>query len=147
MEIRVIEFGGSLYQESVDLRDKLLRKPLGLVFNRSDLALEFDSIHLGCYNDSEKLIACLILKPISQEIVKMRQVAVDETCQGKGIGTYLVHASEHIASQMGFEIICLHARSVVTPFYERLDYKCIGAEFEEVGIPHYKMQKSIVDIL
>ena len=39
-----IEFGTPEYDESVRLRDLVLRKPLGLEFNPEDLALEYDSI-------------------------------------------------------------------------------------------------------
>ena len=37
----------------------------------------------------------------------------------------------------------LHARQVAVPFYERLGYSIVGEPFEEVSIPHFKMEKGL----
>ena len=73
----------------------------------------------------------------------MRQVAVASTWQGKGIGSMLVAESEKTASRLGFSLITLHARESAVPFYERLGYGRVGERFEEVTIPHFKMEKML----
>ena len=37
----------------------------------------------------------------------------------------------------------MHARETAVPFYERLGYATVGARFEEVTIPHFKMEKRL----
>ncbi len=111
---------------------------------KSDLEAEKDSFHLACYNENEaeEVIGCLVLKPIPESNeLKMRQVAVKENHQGKGVGRKLVEFSEEFAKQEAYTKMTLHAREVAKDFYLALDYKIVGEQFEEVGIPHYKMEK------
>jgi predicted GNAT family N-acyltransferase len=116
---------------------------LGLEYNLEDLEVENDSFHLACYSDNDELTGCLVLKPTDSNQLKMRQVAVKENQQGKGIGRKLVRFSEELAKEKGFLKMVLHARDVAKDFYLALDYKIIGEQFEEVGIPHFKMEKEI----
>ncbi len=141
MNLKLIQHNSPAYEETISLRDEILRKPLGMKYEKADLDAESDSFHLAYY-DKEEMIGCLVLKPIieSNEL-KMRQVAVKENQQGKGIGRKLVEFSEEFAKQKGFSKMTLHAREIAKDFYLALDYKIIGEQFEEVGIPHFKMEK------
>lgn len=137
----IIEFGTPQYGQLVSLRDLVLRKPLGLEFKVEDLSEEYSSIHLGCYNDHNELLACLVLKPISNEEVKMRQVAVFPNVQKQGAGTFLVQSSEVIAKSECFSKMVMSARLPAVPFYERMDYNIEGDVYQEVGVDHLKMWK------
>ncbi len=139
----LIDFGTPAYDEVVKLRDDILRKPLGLAFTPEYLAAEYDMFHLACYTDKHELIGCLILAPQENNDIKMRQVAVHEDCQGKGIGQFMVADSERIAKEKGFTKMTLHARDTAVPFYLKLKYKKKGRAFKEVGIKHYKMEKEL----
>lgn len=131
------------YWKSVTLRQAVLREPLGLFFSFAELATENDSFHLGLFDENEKIIASLILKPINTKEIKMRQVAVDSSYQKKGYGKILVDFSEKLAKENQFDIITLHARQTAIPFYLRLQYQIEGNEFQEVNIPHFKMKKKL----
>jgi predicted GNAT family N-acyltransferase len=48
-----------------------------------------------------------------------------------------------VAKENDFQILMLHARSGVVPFYQKSGYFIIGAPFEEVGIQHYCMEKLV----
>jgi predicted GNAT family N-acyltransferase len=139
-----IEYGTPDYHDTVNLRNDLLRIPLNLEFTTDQLSAEYDSYHLGVYNEALTLVGCLVLKPLSKSIVKMRQVAVKADFQSKGIGTTLVKYSEAFAKKKGFTKMELNARDVAIPFYERQAYKKIGEPFEEVGIKHFKMVKDLI---
>lgn len=139
----IVDFGTPQYGELVSLRDIVLRKPLGLEFTTIDLSEEYTSIHLGCYNDENELLACLVLKPISDTEIKMRQVAVFPNIQRQGAGTFLVHSSEVVAKAEGYTKLVLSARLPAVPFYERLDYIIDGAIYQEVSIDHMKMWKKL----
>jgi predicted GNAT family N-acyltransferase len=125
------------------LRYEVLRRPLGLEFTPEQLAEEFDQIHLAAYNLTGHLLAYLNLTPIDINTVKMRQVAVAPALQGKGIGSALVAWSEYVAQNIPCQKMILHARQEAVPFYERLGYTVVGEPFEEVSIPHFKMEKTL----
>lgn len=140
----IIEYKSKAYDEMVALRYKVLREPLGLTFSEQDLSVDIDDILLGISVDSsDKISACCILTPQSDQVVKLRQMAVDTTVQKTGLGTSMLGFAEYVAAKKGFEIIELHARKVAVGFYEKYDYKILGEEFIEVGIPHYSMRKQI----
>ena len=142
LEFQEIDFGSEDYQKAVIIRDSVLRKPIGLQYSSEQLQTEGDSRHLICRLDSE-VVGTVILKPESSKIVRMRQFAVKEDYQRKGIGRFLAINSEDLAKQEGFEEILLHARESVIPFYEKLGYQAEGERFIEVTIPHRKMRKKI----
>lgn len=142
MELSLIDTQSPKYQQVLDLRQQVLRAPLGLNLFDEDLLAEHDQYTLVAMQD-EKIIACLMLKIIEPSVIKLRQMAVAELQQGKGIGSLLIGYAENFCKLNGYEVIELHARKSAIDFYTKLNYKLIGEEFEEVGVPHYKMEKHL----
>jgi predicted GNAT family N-acyltransferase len=134
--------GSREYRAAVDLRDAVLRKPLGLRLSAEDLDSEDHSRHVACFL-GDRLVACLVLRPLEGGDVRMRQVAVAPDLQRQGIGTELVEFSETLARQAGFQRMILHARESAVKFYKKLGYAELGDEFEEVAIPHWTMAKTL----
>lgn len=142
LKVRTVRHGSPEYWETVQLRRRILRTPLGLDFDPADLEKEVRDLHVTAF-DLAQLVGCLVLTPVSEEDIKMRQVAVDDQLQGKGVGTDLVIYSERLARDRGYKRMVLNARATAVPFYERLRYEKEGEEFEEVSIPHWRMVKSL----
>lgn len=143
MTILNVEFATPEYDETVQLRDKILRQPLGLQFSETQLAEEFADFHLAAYTHDWLLKGCLVLTPKNDKTLKMRQVAVEESAQGTGVGRRLVEASETFGRVHSFEIMELNARETAVSFYQKLNYLTVGERFEEVGIPHFRMTKKL----
>jgi len=137
-----VPHGSTEYDQTVALRDEILRKPLGLEFDPQELAEESDSFHLVCVREGE-LLGCLVLKPRADRRIQMRQLAVRDDLQGRGIGAALVAFSESLSAERGFDEMILHARDFAVGFYEKLGYEAFGELFYEVTIPHRKMRKRI----
>lgn len=142
MALRLIDYGTPEYKQMVNLRNLLLRKPLGLLFDESELEKEKDDILLGCFDD-EKLEGCCLLTKVARETVRLRQMAVVSGLQGKGIGKVLMQFAENIARDRGYKKVIMHARKSAVGFYEKSGYKTTGDEFEEVTIPHFIMEKNL----
>ncbi|MFA6422615.1 MAG: GNAT family N-acetyltransferase [Candidatus Buchananbacteria bacterium] len=142
MEIREIKYGSKEYEESVELRNKILRIPLGHFLDINNLQKEESDIHIVAI-DNGKIVGILILTPIEDSILKMRQVAVANELQGRGVGSSLVEFAEKIAREQKVSKIILDARSSALDFYLRKGYKVVGDEYidEHINIPHYKMEK------
>lgn len=142
LKIRTVRHGSPEYWETIQLRRRILRTPLGLDFDPEDLEKEVRDLHIAGF-DLARLVGCLVLTPENAEDIKMRQVAVDDQIQGKGIGTKLVIFSERLARDRGYKRMVLSARDTAVPFYERLKYVKEGDEFEEVTVPHWRMVKAL----
>lgn len=142
MALKIIDHDSKEYKQMVDLRFNLLRKPLGLTFTPEDLAAEKEDILIGVFED-EKLEACCILTETAPKTVRLRQMAVAATLQGKGIGRALMSFAENIARDRGYRRLTMHARKTAVGFYEKNGYKVCGPEFVEVTIPHFEMEKEL----
>lgn len=141
MSITPIAFASPEYDEAIALRYAVLREPLGLSFTPEQLAEEWSDTHLAAFHPSGNIIGILVLSPLDEQTVKMRQVAVAPELQGRGVGAALVEYAEQVAQEAHFKKMVLHAREGAAPFYLRLGYQIIGERFEEVSIPHFKMEK------
>jgi len=123
------------------LREEILRKPLGLSLKNEDLSDDKqDDIFIAIEGD--KVIGCVMMHPLDNKVIKLRQMAVDEDKQGKGIGKLLVQAAENFAWENDYDKIKLHARQHAQGFYTGMGYSTIGDIFIEVSIPHVAMEKS-----
>jgi predicted GNAT family N-acyltransferase len=140
---REVVHGSPDYAQTVQLRREVLRWPLGLDLTEEDLALESGDIHLAGF-EGDRVVACLVLVPLSDGEVKMRQVAVLAERRGQGIGRRVVEASERLAVERAFSQMTLHARDTAVPFYLALGYETVGEPFEEVTIPHQAMRKLLL---
>ncbi len=142
MPLKLIDHNSIEYNQMVDLRYQLLRRPLGLIFTKEELEKEKNDILIGCFEE-EKLEACCILTQTDPKTVRLRQMAVSSVLQGKGIGRVLMSFAENIARDRGYRRLTMHARKTAIGFYEKLGYKVHGDEFQEVTIPHFEMKKEL----
>ena len=142
MALKIIDHGTPEYHQMVELRYHVLRKPLGLEFSEEDLESEKNDVLMGCF-DEEKLEGCCLLTPAGEKALRLRQMAVANGLQGKGIGRVLMSFAENIARDMQNEKLLMHARKSAVGFYEKLGYRICSDEFEEVTIPHYVMEKEL----
>jgi len=140
MALKIIDHGSREYQQMVHLRNEILRRPLGLQFTPEELEKEKEEILIGAFEE-EKMLGCCMLIMEAANSVRLRQMAVVNNLQGKGIGRALMQFAENIARDRGFHKITMHARKTAVGFYEKLGYRISGQEFEEVTIPHYIMEK------
>jgi N-acetylglutamate synthase-like GNAT family acetyltransferase len=145
-KIKEILFNSKNYFKAVELRNKILRMPLGLMLDTDDLSKEDHDYHLGCFEADERIIGVLVLTPLNSNEIKMRQVAVDELNQNQGIGKMLVRYSEELAVGHGFKKIVLSARKTALDFYLSLGYSVASDEYidDVTKLAHYKMEKILI---
>jgi predicted GNAT family N-acyltransferase len=142
MALKQIDHGSKEYQQMVNLRMEILRKPLGLTFTNAELEKEKDDILIAAFED-DKILACCMLTKQDAKNVKLRQMAVQNNLQGKGIGASLLSFAENLARDRGYKKLMMHARKTALGFYEKLGYKITGDEFTEVTVPHFVMEKKL----
>lgn len=142
MPIKQIDHGTTEYNQMVELRNDILRQPLGLVFDPEELARETEDILIAAFEE-EKMLGCCLLTKIDNKGVRLRQMAVQNNLQGKGIGAAMMNYAENVARDAGYNKIIMHARKTAIGFYEKLGYKVTGKEFQEITIPHFVMEKKL----
>lgn len=142
MEIRLIEHGGEEYLHMVNIRMELLRRPIGLSFSEEQLADEKDDMLVAAFQKNE-LIGCCVLTHYKTNALQLRQMAVRQDVQSRGMGRKIVAFAEKLAKQKGYRFLVMHARNTALGFYKNCGYKIAGNEFIEVGLPHYYMEKKL----
>ncbi len=142
MGLKIIEHGSTEYQQMVALREAILRKPLGLRFDREELDGEARHLLIGAFEE-ETMLGCCMLVEEDPQTVRLRQMAVYNEKQGKGIGRALMNFAETLARDRGYKLLTMHARKDALGFYEKMGYRPSGTEFNEITIPHLVMQKKL----
>jgi predicted GNAT family N-acyltransferase len=142
MALKQIDHGTKEYQQMVKLRNDILRAPLGLQFSPEELEKEKEDILIGAFDDDEMLACCLLTKA-GNNCLRLRQMAVQNNLQGKGIGASMMNFAELIARDKGYKKLIMHARETAIGFYEKLGYKVVGDRFTEVTLPHFIMEKKL----
>jgi GNAT superfamily N-acetyltransferase len=131
-----------LYEESIVLRNRVLIEAVGRHEDCRDFDFPEKDIYISAF-DGDLLIGSAIITPLDEHTVQMRQMAVHEDYQKKGIGRKIGIEFERIVKQKGYSKIILHAREVAVPFYETLGYTLSSDVFYEIEIPHYEMRKTL----
>ena len=142
MGLKQIDHGSREYEQMIRLRHQILRQPLGLNFSDEELEMEKDNILIASFEDDE-MLGCCMLKPVDSQTLQLRQMAVPDKLQGKGVGASIISFAENLARDKGYSRIMMHARDTAIGFYEKFGYKTVGNEFTEVNLPHHIMEKTL----
>lgn len=142
LELEIIAWGSPQYEEALLLRDRVLRRPLGMDIINDDLQGEREDLHFTARLEG-RVAGVLLLRRSDPHTLQMKQVAVDEAARGRNIGRALVEYAEAAAVSRGCREITLHARQSAVPFYEKLGYSVTGEPFTEIGLPHRHMTKRL----
>jgi N-acetylglutamate synthase-like GNAT family acetyltransferase len=142
MGLKQINHGSAEYRKMVELRNHILRQPLGLTFTEEELEQEKNEILIAAF-DEDEIIGCCILTKFNEITLRLRQMAVLDSVQGTGIGASIVSFAENIARDKGFKYMVMHARDTALGFYEKFGYSSRGDVFIEVNLPHHVMEKEL----
>ncbi len=142
--VREVPFGGAEYARILELRDGVLRRPLGLSLFEEDLSGEKDCRHIAALR-GEQVAGTMQLLPAPDRpgAMRMRQVAVAEDCRGQGLGRKMLDFAAKLAVWEGFSAITVHARETAAGFYRKTGFVQTGPGFLEVGIPHLPIELTL----
>lgn len=95
--------------------------------------------------DDGRAVGTARLREIDPGVGKVERVAVREVHRGEGWGQRLMAAVEAEARERGLDTLVLHSQTHVEAFYAALGYETVSGEFEDAGIRHVEMRKSLGD--
>lgn len=70
---------------------------------------------------------------------KIGRMAVLKSYRRRGVGAKLLSRALAAARRLKARRVYLHAQVAVSAFYQRMNFRPVGAIFDEAGIPHRKM--------
>jgi len=143
MAIKIIDHGSKEYDQMIELRKSVLRKPLGLTYSKEDLERDKNDLLIGAFEEDDILACCILTRKLPSTF-QLRQMAVDQKMQRNGVGAAIMHFAENLVKDSGGKQVMMHARKTAIGFYEKLGYAAAGDEFSEVGIPHVEMRKNLI---
>ena len=108
--------------------------------------------HFIAYDDATPVGAGrLVVEPAGFEgadpahgpVGHLGRLAVRPQARGARLGAALVAVVEERARARGLAVMALSSQTYAIPFYERLGYAAHGPEFDDAGLPHRWMRKSL----
>ncbi|CAF0767813.1 unnamed protein product [Didymodactylos carnosus] len=140
--IVTVTYESEFYPKIVALRHVVFRGSLERPLATAELEND-KRITYFVYLDDDEVLGVVEFENICSETVQLRQMAVHNKIQGKGIGRKLVQALEKHVRQLGVKQIELDSRCTARTFYARVGYEELGTVFEKGGSPHIRMKKRI----
>jgi predicted GNAT family N-acyltransferase len=71
------------------------------------------------------------------------RIAVAQVWRGRGVGGAILARLIEVARYAGFDRVALNAQTHALEFYGRYGFAMAGEEFQEAGIAHRRMERSI----
>lgn len=145
LEIRTVdapEEGDPIYQDALSVRTDVFVEEQDVPADLEVDEHESAATHFVAYDDGEAIGAARLREP-EESTGKVERFAVRPDYRKRGVGTALMERLEAVALGRGIERMRLHSQVRAAPFYARFGYERVGEQFEEAGIPHVEMRKSI----
>ena len=128
--------------ESIAIRRRVFIEEQGVPEADELDGREAECVHFLARDAQGRAIGCARLRPYGAQH-KVERVAVLPELRGGGLGRDLMSAVEAHAHSAGARDLVLHAQASVVVFYERLGWQSFGPRFDEAGIEHQKMGKTL----
>jgi isohexenylglutaconyl-CoA hydratase len=141
LECRRVGMDDPLFEAILDLRDSVLRAPLGRPTARLEAERDARGVHFAAI-EAGAVVGCLALYP-QGEFATLRSMAVAPDRQGAGVGAELYAYAEEWARTEGIKAIEAEGRSTALGFYEAQGFRIEGDEYLGHGIPHRKARKEL----
>jgi YbgC/YbaW family acyl-CoA thioester hydrolase len=101
------------------------------------------ALHAVAYNRLGQVIATGRLLQPNPGVAKIGRMAVNRVLRGCGVGRQVLHALLDAARARGDREAILHAQCSAEAFYRAAGFEPRGAIFEEAGIAHIEMARSL----
>ena len=106
-------------------------------------AADAECVHAVAYNRFGVALATGRLLQHVPGVAKIGRMAVSQAMRGSGVGRHVLDALMKAARARGDREAILHAQSSAASFYVRAGFAPRGPEFDEAGIPHVEMVRSL----
>ena len=143
MEIKEISINDKLYDNTLELRTRIIGVPFG--FSPPRRENETPDSHLFIAVDNEAVIGFAMITPSAdKKSIRARQVSVESLRQKQGIGRLLMQKAEDVAKSLGYNELRLFAHEGSYPFFLKLHYQMVGDwQVQDNGLKTVLMSKKL----
>jgi predicted GNAT family N-acyltransferase len=133
-------------EATFDLRRRVLRAhaPDAPVSNPQDEVP--GALHLAVVDDDDVIVAVGSFSPTDgdRRVVRLRGMAVEPSRQSQGLGGLLLYdAIDRLTRAGDVTLLWANARVPALVFYERHGFVATGEPFDDIGIPHVRVERVI----
>ncbi|MEQ9483496.1 GNAT family N-acetyltransferase [Coleofasciculus sp. F4-SAH-05] len=112
-----------------------------------DPALDLDgkdetADHILAYVENQA-VGTVRVRYLDHQTAKIERLAVLSDFRGRGIGNTLMEEALNMAANQQINTVVIHAQDYVKSLYLKLGFVPEGERFDEAGISHVKMIKSL----
>jgi len=126
---------------------KLIRNNVFIIEQSVPEELEWDELDDQCLhclvNHSDGTPVATARLHYENNIAHIGRMAVLKDYRHLGAGTLMLKTFLEHAQTIGVKQVAINAQTVAMNFYNRLGFTAIGDEFDDAGIPHFKMLLNI----
>jgi len=133
------ELGGQAHAIRTEVFIEEQRIPAEMEWDEADAT----SLHAVAYNRLGQPLATGRLLEHVPGVAKIGRMAVRRAMRGGGAGRAVLEALMEAARERGYHEAVLHAQTSAAAFYARSGFIERGPTFDEVGIPHVEMVKTL----
>jgi len=107
------------------------------------------AVHVVSRDDAGRVVATgrLLSRSDGGGTAVIGRMAADPAVRGRGHGAAVLAELHREAVRRGLRAVELHAQVAARGFYERAGYTAVGEEYEEAGIRHVTMRRTLDDTL
>jgi predicted GNAT family N-acyltransferase len=139
--IREIHLADPLMPEVFALRRQVFVVEQGVPEDMEIDEHDSSAVHLAAVSAGHVIGTLRIV--FNGHAAKIGRVAVSASSRKQGLGRELMEFAAAFVLRCGAEEINLAAQRSAREFYERLGYKEEGPVFDDAGLPHVMMRKSL----
>ena len=133
----------SLGKDAAQLRTAVFVQEQGIASEMEWDAADSMALHAVAYNGLGQGIATGRLLPQASGVGKIGRMAVHRVLRGSHAGQEVLHTLIKAAKSRGDTEVMLHAQRSAEGFYRRLGFAPRGEPFDEAGIAHVEMFRTL----
>ncbi|WP_271402315.1 GNAT family N-acetyltransferase [Salinicoccus roseus] len=140
MEIKVAD-NNILYNQCLEIRKRVFVEEQNVPMDREVDEYEDTATHILLIDDEP--IGTVRYRPASDVMIKVERMAVLPEERGRKLGLKLMEFVHKHARDNGYTHAKLGAQVHAVDFYKKLGYSVSSEEFEDAGIPHVYMERTL----
>ncbi|GAA3729240.1 GNAT family N-acetyltransferase [Salinicoccus jeotgali] len=140
MEIKVAD-SQKMYDQCLEIRKRVFVEEQNVPMDREIDEYEDTSTHILLTADTP--VGTVRYRPAGDGLIKIERMAVLPEARGLKYGRELMAFVHKHAREAGYAKARLGAQVHAADFYRKLGYEVASEEFEDAGIPHIYMERTL----